>query len=215
MRSAFRRAAALALVLPLIVLCAQRAEAVPLTVTVGSFSFDNLIPAAPDSGPGVNAFDIFNLTDLGTDLDGSGVILPGLTFQGLQVQLTDDGGNTTTPLDPLTTLAPNGPLVDSTGVSPLLYSDTQLFTLAVVTGTISAFSVTLADGSVFNALDSLFSATLQAPLGSSLTAGVDSINITITGDLVAPTSTVPEPGTLALLATGLAVTLRRRTSARS
>src|SRR5262249_20346386 len=100
---------------------------------------------------------------------------------------------------------------DSTGASPLLFPDTQLFTSAVLTGTIEGFTTQLADGSVFTAALSPFTVTLLPLNGSSLVAGTDFAAITITGDVSAPApAPVPEPSTLSLFGAGSAVALCRR-----
>jgi hypothetical protein len=199
--STFRSLIAGLLVVPGLLLFSTPAHATPLTVTVGTFSFDQFLPAA-DTTPGVNAFDILNLTDLGLDLDGSGVIAPALNFLNLAATFVDEGGTAGAPIT-LGDLAANSLLADSTGVSPLLFADTQFFASAVLTGMIEGFTAQLADGSVFTAALSPFTVTILPLSGTTLAAGVDLASITITGDVSTPTSEVPEPGTLLLLAMGI------------
>lgn len=203
------RAAALA------VLCtAAPAAAAPITVVVGTFSFDQLIPA-DGTAPGTTDFGVWNLTGTGVDIDGTGIVLPSLTFSDVTATLFD--GTESTPLTlTLGDVAP-GPLVDSTGFTPafLQFADTQPFASATLTGHIAAFTATLVDGSIFVAPDSLFVASLAPLDGQLLVAGRDVVSVAISGDLTA--SNVPEPGTLVLLAAGLAAGASRRfaTSRRS
>jgi hypothetical protein len=200
---------AAALLLPLLLAFPNRTYATPLTVTVGTFSFDEFIPAA-DTTPGVDAFNVVNLTDLGLDLDGNGVVAPALSFLNLVATLIDASGSTQTTLG---NLAANSVLVDATGASPLLFPDTQLFTSAVLAGTIEGFTAQLADGSVFTAALSPFTVTLLPSNGSSLVAGTDFASITITGDVSSP-APVPEPSTLILFTAGSAAALFRKSRSR-
>lgn len=206
MRGINRRLLVAVFVLPLVLAFPKPTHATPLTVTVGAFTFDEFIPAA-DTTPGVDAFNITNLTDLGIDLDGNGIVAPALNFLDLVATLVDAAGASSSTL--LGSLAANSVLADGTGVSPLLFPDTQLFTSAVLTGSVEGFTAQLADGSVFTAALSPFTATLLPSNGTSLAAGADFALIAITGDVSQP-APVPEPGTLLLFATGSAAALCRK-----
>jgi len=212
-RSHYWRFATITSVLSLALLWSAPVGAEPLTLTAGVFSYDAAGDVIPPEGTsaGVDAFNISNITGLGIDLDGFGVIVPALDFSDLVITLFDANGQTSTPLGGL---AANSVLADATGFSPLLFPDTQAFTSATLTGTIGGFSTQLSETTVFTADPSTFLVTLTPSNLVALVAGSDFVPITITGELT--TSTVPEPSTLALLAAGLAITARRRrTSARS
>lgn len=183
------------------------AEAVP----VGVLSFDNLIPADLVSGvPGVNGYVISNLT--GDPLTGGASnppafpVLTALTFMSSTLTLDPFGG----PPIALGDIGP-GPFLDLvTSLPPdqLLFPDTTGFSSAAFTGTLSDTVFLLADGTTFVAASSQISATLLpstpggqlfAGLGAGL--GSDFVVIDVPGTAGAA---VPEPGSLLLLAGGLA-----------
>lgn len=185
---------------------AAPATAAPLTIVVGSFSFDELIPADQANGiPGTNGFDVLNLTGTGAPVDDTGAIVPALTFTGLTASLVDANGATST--IGVGDLGP-GVLADSSGFPPfdLQVPDTASFASATLEGTIDAFSFAMPDGSIFSANALLFEVALLPLDGLSLVAGRDLATITVTGD-VAPVSpaAVPEPGTLTLIVSALGV----------
>jgi hypothetical protein len=165
------------------------------TVPVGVVSFDIFIP--PDTGsPGVNVFTIANLTG---DPASGGFALPpefpvfsSLAF--LDAQLTIDGR--------AFDLGDIGP--GSVSPDTLLFPDTDLFSAATFSATISQTTLTLDDGRTFRAASPRIVAALTATSGTNLQPGIDFVLITV--------SEIPEPGTysLALAAFCALVTLRRR-----
>jgi len=182
------------------------ASATPVTVVIGTFSFDQLIPS-DDTAPGTNAFTIWNLTGMDVGVSGE-IFAPALSLLDLVATLVPGSGAPDVTVS-VGDVAP-GPFVDASGFPPtiLQFSANGSFAAATLTGRIAALSTTLADGSVLSVPELLFTASL-APADGFLAAGRDLVDISITADVSAP-STVPEPGTLALLASGLSVVARRR-----
>jgi PEP-CTERM motif-containing protein len=189
---------------------ATPAHATTLSVVVGNFFLETLIPA-DGTNPGTIDLNVINLTDIGLDLDGTGVVAPPIQFTGLTATAFDDAGAQIASA-PLGDLAAGQSLNDPSGFpSPVFqFVDTQLLSAIILTGTIEGFTALLADGSVFTAPLFQFTASMLPSQGSTLLAGIDSANISIVGDLEAPATSVPEPGTLTLLAAGLAIAGYRR-----
>src|ERR1700741_5040742 len=84
-RIAARVLAALALVLSL----ASGAAAEPITLLIGTFSFDEFIPR-DEPIPGTNAFNVINYTGTNALLDSNA--FTELIWSNLTVTLTDDEG---------------------------------------------------------------------------------------------------------------------------
>ncbi len=187
------------------------ASATPVTVLVGTFSFDQLVPS-DDGAPGTNAFTIWNLTGPDFAIDGD-LIVPALPLLDVVATLVPGSGgpDITEPLGTIT----SGPFVDGSGFPPtsLQFSALASFVTATLTGRIAGFTTTLADGTVLAVADMLFTASLN-PSDGVLLAGRDLVDISITADRSAPSS-VPEPATLILLGAGLAAGGVRRVISRS
>lgn len=166
----------------------------------GVFSFDNLIPAMT-SAPGVNVFDITNLTG---DPDSGGYALPpdfpifaSLVFQN--ATLTLDTGSSTLTI-PLGDIGP-GPLADT---SPVQFPDIMSFVSATFTATLSQTVLPLWDSSTFVANSPTVTVELLPSSGPFLQAGVDSAVIVLD-------NSVPEPATPFFVFVGIAVLICMKT----
>jgi PEP-CTERM motif-containing protein len=181
------------------------------TISLGSLSFDQFIPAFPDdpSSVGTNAFNVFNASgDFASPPDPASLLNPAdpVSLLDAALLLTDVDGNTTSVA--LGTIAPG--LVDDGAGSPLFglqFADTTRFTSAVFTATLGSLSFLLTDGTTFQASSADLLFTLAALPGSFLAPNpladpLTFVSFDISGDVVPPES-VPEPGTLMLLASGL------------
>lgn len=164
-------------------------------IAIGFFSFDVLIPAG--AGPGVNAFDVYNLTGpvFGPSI-GSPYAADSLTLDNATLTVNLQGGSSQ--LIDLGDIGP-GELLDSSGNPVVQFPSTAEFISASLTATLSATTFQLSDGSTFNALPSI-SVDLIPSLGPLLAPGVDFSPI-----FAEPASTAtPEPSTAKLLGYGLA-----------
>jgi hypothetical protein len=168
-------------------------------IAIGLLSFDNIIP--PGTGPGVNAFNLYNLTGPDALFDPSAV--DPLTFFNAVLTLNPDGGAATT-ID-LGDVLP-GQLTDSSGMNPLVQvpSDANFVSAtftANLTTDLSPLSLHLSDGSTFAAASSI-SVSLSPLSGPDLVADTDFAVIDAEPAAVSP---VPEPATETLLAAGMIV----------
>jgi hypothetical protein len=169
------------------------ADSVPL----GQISFDSTIPAAGGL-PGVNSFDLLNLTG-GLISPPSPGVVDVITLSG-QLTLTESVGGSS-----------SSQTISFAGVGPFsmdlfrISSDVQILS-ATLTGTLDNTLVTLNGGSGPVTLSSSFTVTdpfngengliaCDGTNGSTCSQGSLSVSTS--------TSTVPEPGTLLLLASGL------------
>lgn len=172
------------------------------SVPIGVLSLDVFIPAS--GTPGVNALDIFNYTGptygpaLGSPYVSSSVTLDNLS---LTVFFLGGGSQTFTPgnLNP-------GELVDSMGNPVIQFSSTTNITSALLTATLSSTTLTLSNGSAFNALPPI-SVDLTPSSGSTLSAGLDLVLIEAESST---TASSPEPASLGLSILGLVLIVRSR-----
>ena len=155
------------------------------TVDLGVFSFDNLIP---DSGtPGVNVFDIANLTGGAWSLPPDFPVVTDLTLQSATLTLDGSGG----PMQiSLGDIAPGL----FTPPASVQFADTTTFTGATLTASLSDPVLDLFDGSTFTSASVTVTATILPTLGDTLQAGTAFVVITASDE-----SATPEPATAALL----------------
>lgn len=164
-------------------------------IPIGTLSFDSFIPE-------VNAFNISNYTGDpavgGYSLPPDLPVFDGLTLIGSYIDIITDNGSQTISLGDISP----GPLLDPSG-NPLLslqYLETENILSATLSGQLSMTSFYLYDGSLFNADSDLFSVLLNPSSGGYLTAGLDLAVIDIAGQT---TTSVPEPATILLMASGI------------
>jgi len=169
-----------------------RADQLP----IGLVSFDVFIPASA-TGPGTNAFDIFNYTGptYGPTV-GPPYAADALTFDNATLRVNLQGGSSQ--VVNLGSIGP-GELLDSGGSPVVQFPSIDNFTSALFKATLSPTSFMLSDGTTFKASASV-SAHLVPSSGSSLQAGVDLVVIN-----AQPVTVTPEPGTWVLVGTGLAL----------
>jgi hypothetical protein len=163
-------------------------------VNIGTFSFDPLNPAA-DGSPGTNDFGFSNLTEAFA-LPPEFSVVDALTLTNLQVSLF--GPSAPHPL----MLGDFGPGFYTP--DQLVFLDTVQFTGAELDATLNQTSFTLSDGSFFLANTNAVRATLTPTSGSFLNPGVDLVDISVSGTVVAAT---PEPrrGVFLLMFLGSAI----------
>lgn len=175
-----------------------------VAIPIGFVSFDTVIPG-PD---GVNAFTIANLTET-FGLPPDFPVVDPVTFLSSSLSLTYQDGSTST--------------IDLMDIGPgfadnpnLFFADSVLFSSATFTATLSSLDFLLADGTTFHAGSSLISVVLSSATGLLLSPG-DFAVIDIDGEIGdGEIPSVPEPGTLVLLACGAvaSLTIRRRKMSR-
>jgi PEP-CTERM motif len=182
----------------LMLLLAPGAVAQADPIHLGFISFDGLIP--PDGEiPGVNGFTIANLTG---DPAAGGFGLPSdfpvfspIRFVNSVLTVVQNGSSTDYLLGDI------GP-----GFFQLdLFPTSAQISSATFVAQLGSLAFTLADGSIWSANSSVLTASLLPADGSFLTAGLDLALLTIeASEQTDPPSSVPEPGTLLLLAGGIA-----------
>ena len=200
----------------LLTLClAASAAAEPITLLIGTLSFDQFIPG-DQSAPGTNAFNIVNYTGTNAILDPNAST--ELIFSALVlslVQVDGEGGNETEIIDIGSSLGP-GTLLDPITQAPLFAlqrPDTTFFASATLQGTVSLVSFFLPDGRLFVADSPSFS-TLLLPSAGAVLNPFDIVGIEISGNATVIQS-VPEPSSLLTLLCGLALICRARQVRRS
>jgi hypothetical protein len=210
--------------LALLCLTAVTGRAEADTISLGQMSFDQFI-ASDGEFVGTNMFTIYNATG-----DFAGPPDPALppnpitpvSLLDASLRLTESNGDV---IDiALGTIGPG--LFDDGTLDPpfaLQVADNRTFTSAVFTASLGdALSFLLADGSSFQAATANLSFALTGTEGGFLVAnpiGGDALTLVpfeISGTIVPPTTSVPEPSTGVLLGAALAGICafgRRRTTA--
>ena len=170
------------------------------TIDLGFISFDTLIPSAPGS-PGVNDFSLDNFTG---DPTSGGFALPpdfpvltNATFLDATWTLFSD---TTSLVFSLGDLGPG-----SYNPEALEFSDSQTFTSALFTASLSPGALFLQDGTSFVPATTTLQVELSPSEGPALQPGVDFSLISVPQTIPAP-----EPSTLALFAAAVLVCLGLR-----
>ena len=174
--SSFLSRALLGLLLVLMGSATARAD----SLNVGVLSFDVLIPGAIDAFTVNNSTEAFKLPP---DFPVSSTLI----FSSPTLTLTESG----TPSS--MSLADVGP-----GFSQQLVLDSANFSEADFSAQLSQTLFALSDGTSFQASSNILTATLLPSSGPSLTPGVDSVLLTVSGSVVA--TPVPEPSSWLLFA---------------
>lgn len=189
------------------VLCLMAATARAGTVQLGTLSYDTFIPAN-GSSPGVDAFDLSNLTGA-FSLPPDFPVTDDLTFQSVTLTLTLS--NLSQTVFVLGNIGP-GFLLDSDGNPIVQVPSNEAFDSAELTATLSATVFNLSGGGTFTAGSPAIDVLLLPSSGTSLTVDVDQTTISVSTG--APTST-PEPGSFELVlvvSAGLAWGFHRKRS---
>jgi hypothetical protein len=171
------------------------------TIFLGALSYDTFLAAAPDS-PGVNAFNVANLTG-GFSLPSDFPVADDLTFGSAVLTLTL--ADASQQVFQLGDIGP-GFLLDGNGNPVVQVPDSEDFTLAEFTATLSPTTFTLFDTTSFTSSTASIDVLLTPSSGQTLQADADFTTIDATSADVA----TPEPSSLLLLAGGLAALSRRK-----
>jgi hypothetical protein len=174
------------------------------SINFGDVTFSSFI-----GGGGTNTFLIDNFTGSNA-LPVDFPVIDAVTFTNLR--LTLDNGAGALVFD-LADLLPGTSTVD-TGAPPfsIQFATSAAFASAVLTGTIANQAYHLDGGGLFSPTSAAFNVVLPVGANGLLEDG-SLVAISLSGDITAPNVEVPplpipEPGTLALLATGLAAAVR-------
>ena len=173
---------------------AAQADIVP----VGILSYDTFIPGAPGT-PGVDAFDIANLTgpdNFPPDFPAS----DPLTFQSAVLTLTLSDMSQQILI--LGDIEP-GLLLDAFGNPVVQVPDNASFVSAELKATLSPTTFMLSDGTSFAASSSSLDVLLTPSSGQTLVADTDITTINVYGSPVTAPAPVPEPSSVLLLAGAL------------
>jgi hypothetical protein len=160
-------------------------------VSIGALSYDTFI-AAGGGSPGVDAFDIANLTGA-FSLPPDFPVTDSLTLQSAVLTLTL--GDSTQQVFDLGDIGP-GFLLDGSGNPVVQVSGDEVFASAELTATLSATTFLLFDGTSFTAGSASLDALLFPSSGNMLTVDVDQTTI----DVSAPAAATSEPASLWLAA---------------
>jgi hypothetical protein len=162
-------------------------------VNAGALSYDTFIPAGNGS-PGINAFDLANLTG-GFSLPPDFPVEDALTFGSAMLTLTLSDLS-----EQVFALGKIGPgfLLDQNGNPIVQVAGNQAFDSAEFTATLAPVTFALWDGTSFTADSSLIDVMLLPSSGQTLTVDVDQTTIGLSGTVL---TTIPEPsaGNLLLL----------------
>jgi len=168
------------------------------SLALGVVSFDVFLPGDGDA-PGVNAFNIFNLTGDpaagGFALDPDFPSYTPVTLLDALLTLVVDGATQVVPLGDI------GPGLLDPAAFGLLFPDTVSISSLVLSATLSTTALLLGDGTPFLAASPVLSLTMLPLAGGAFVPGLD---LLVIGVAAAGPMPVPEPGALALLAAGLA-----------
>jgi hypothetical protein len=168
------------------------------TIDLGFISFDNLIPDS--STPGVNVFDIYNFTGATWSLPPDFPVISEITLLSATLTLDGSGGPMVISLGDIVPGMFNPPASDE-------FTDTETFTSATLTATLSGQVLDLFDGSTFTPASETVTAAILPSSGDTLQANTDFAVITASGE-----SDIPEPATAALLSAALLALLWGRRS---
>ena len=186
----------------------SRVSAEPITLNIGSFSFDTFVNP-DDPFVATTAFDVFNMTGefaLPPDFAAT----TALTFSSLVVTLLTDTGDVLTPSLSGVTLGP-GSLSSPTPLFGLQFAAPTQFTSAQLDGVIDLGTFPLPDGRLFTA-DTLVFSTMLTPSNGLALNPFESAIITLAGNAADAAAPVPEPTSMVLIASGLGwLYARRRT----
>jgi hypothetical protein len=185
------------------------ADAMATTILIGTLSYDTFIPGNAAS-PGINAFDISNLTgsfDLPPDFPVSDI----LAFQSATLTVTfSDLSQEVFALGTVN----SGFLLDASGNPVIQVPGNQTFASAEFTAALSLPTFALADGTIVDASSTSIDAVLLPSAGATLVADTDQTTIGVS----AVPATTPEPASLDLVLLAgvfLALHLRRISSSAS
>jgi len=163
-------------------------------ISIGVLSYDTFIPAGGGS-PGVDAFDIANLTGA-YSLPPDFPVTDSLTLQSAVLTLTFS--DSTQQVWDLGDIGP-GFLLDNNGNPIVQVPGDETFASAELTAALSPRTFMLYDGSTFSAGSASIDTLLLPSSGTTLTVDVDQTTI----DVSSAPSGVPEPSGVSLMAVGL------------
>ena len=218
MKTSARRALVFVAACFVIGVSASGAEATPIPVPVGVFSFNTFVPDGP--AVGTNAFFIDNNTGAFATPDFP--LIDSLILTGLQVELDGQPASA----DPLADIGPGSNAAIATAGAPpvpLQFPSTTQFIAAVLTGSVEI--------KAYRYDDHAGTKGMFTPSGSFI---VNLVSLGQPGDFLAPgdfalidldgtfeadvptdTNPVPEPATVFLVGSGLVAAIRARSKRQS